>query len=101
MPATFINMATVLVGSLIGIFFRNRIKEKYVETIFAAIALCTAAIGIMSAVKTEHIIVVIVCQDMAERQALPRARGQQPLRRGIRIRKHPVLRGLHDHHGLS
>ncbi len=61
MPATFINMATVLVGSLIGIFFRNRIKEKYVETIFAAIALCTAAIGIMSAVKTEHIIVVIVC----------------------------------------
>jgi uncharacterized membrane protein YqgA involved in biofilm formation len=61
MPATFINMATVHVGSLIGIFFRNRIKEKYVETIFAAIALCTAAIGIMSAVKTEHIIVVIVC----------------------------------------
>ena len=61
MPATFINMATVLVGSLIGIFFSSRIKEKYIQTIFAAIALCTAAIGIMSAVKTQHIIVVIVC----------------------------------------
>ncbi|MBO4832347.1 MAG: DUF554 domain-containing protein [Oscillospiraceae bacterium] len=61
MPATFINMATVLVGSLIGIFFRNRIREKYIETIFAAIALCTAAIGIMSAVKTSHILIVIVC----------------------------------------
>lgn len=61
MPATFINMATVLVGSLIGIFFRNRIKEKYIETIFAAIALCTAAIGIMSAIKTSHILIVIVC----------------------------------------
>ena len=61
MPATFINMATVLVGSLIGIFFSSRIKEKYIQTIFAAIALCTAAIGVMSAVKTQHIIVVIVC----------------------------------------
>ena len=61
MPATFINMATVLVGSLVGIFFRNRIKEKYIETIFAAIALCTAAIGIMSAIKTSHILIVIVC----------------------------------------
>ncbi len=61
MPATFINMATVLVGSLIGIFFRNRIKEKYIQTIFAAIALCTAAIGVMSAIKTNNIIIVIVC----------------------------------------
>lgn len=61
MPATFINMATVLVGSLAGIFFRNRIKEKYIQTLIAAIALCTAAIGIMSAIKTSNIIIVIVC----------------------------------------
>ena len=61
MPATFINMGTVLVGSLIGIFFRDRIKEKYVQTLIAAIALCTAAIGIMSAIKTSNILIVIVC----------------------------------------
>ena len=61
MPATFINMATVLVGSLAGIFFRNRIKEKYIQTLIAAIALCTAAIGVMSAIKTSNIIIVIVC----------------------------------------
>lgn len=61
MPAVFVNMATVIVGSLLGIAFRRKIKENLLETIVAALALCTAVIGVMSAVKSESILAVIIC----------------------------------------
>lgn len=61
MLAVFVNMATVLIGSAIGILFRNRIKESYVRTIICALALVTFVIGISSAIQTQDILCVIVC----------------------------------------
>lgn len=61
MLAVFVNMATVLIGSAIGILFRNKIKESYVKAIISALALVTFVIGISSAVTTQNLLCVIVC----------------------------------------
>ncbi|MBR5095173.1 MAG: DUF554 domain-containing protein [Oscillospiraceae bacterium] len=60
MIAVFVNMATVLVGSLLGIFFRDRLKESFQNAIMKALALCTAVIGVSSAIKTEDLLCVII-----------------------------------------
>lgn len=61
MPAVFVNVATVVAGSLIGILGRNRLREKYQAALMTALALCTAVIGISSAIATENILCVILC----------------------------------------
>ena len=60
MIAVFVNMATVLVGSLLGILFRNRLKESMQNALMKALALCTAVIGISSAVQTKELLCVIL-----------------------------------------
>ena len=61
MLAVFVNMATVRIGSAIGILFRNKIKENYIKTIITALALVTFVIGITSAITTQDLLCVIVC----------------------------------------
>ncbi len=61
MLAVFVNMATVLLGSAIGILFRKFIKEKFVSAVISALALVTVLIGITSAIGTEDILCVIIC----------------------------------------
>ena len=61
MLAVFVNMATVLLGSAIGILFRKRIKESYTKAIISALALVTIVIGVSSAVTTQNLLCVIVC----------------------------------------
>lgn len=61
MPAVFVNMATVLLGSAVGILFRNKIKQSFINTIISALALVTVLIGITSAVETNDILCIIIC----------------------------------------
>lgn len=61
MLAVFVNMATVLLGSTIGILFRKAIKEKFVSAVIRALALVTILIGISSAIETEDILCIIIC----------------------------------------
>ena len=61
MIAVFVNMATVFLGSLIGIFFRNKIKKEYIDTLIAALALITIVIGVSSAIKTTDFLCLIIC----------------------------------------
>lgn len=61
MIAVLVNTLTVLLGSTIGLIFRNRIKQNVVDCIFSALALLTAVIGIGSAVKGENTLCLIVC----------------------------------------
>ena len=60
MIAVFVNMATVLVGSFLGILFRNRLKESFQNALMKALALCTVVIGISSAVETQALLCVIL-----------------------------------------
>ncbi|MBR1456398.1 MAG: DUF554 domain-containing protein [Oscillospiraceae bacterium] len=61
MIAVFVNMATVLVGSLLGILFRNRLKVELQNAVMRALALCTFVIGISSAITTQELLCVIIC----------------------------------------
>lgn len=61
MTAVFINMATVILGSSLGIIFRNRIKQEYINSVIAALGLVTIVIGITSAIETENLLCVIIC----------------------------------------
>lgn len=60
MPAVLINVATVLLGSLIGLLCKKGIPEKFSNAIMTGLALCTLYIGISGALKGENTIVVII-----------------------------------------
>ncbi len=61
MPAVLVNTVCVLVGSLIGILFRDRLKEGLRNALMKALGLCTLLIGIMSAVETNAVLCVVLC----------------------------------------
>lgn len=60
MLAVFVNMATVIAGSLIGIFLRSRLRESFRVGLMKALALCTVVIGVSSAIGTGNILCVII-----------------------------------------
>lgn len=60
MIAVFVNMGTVLLGSMIGIVFRNRLKESFQNALMKALALCTVLIGVSSAIGTQELLCVII-----------------------------------------
>ena len=60
MPAVLVNMGTVIVGSLLGILFRNRLKEELQKALMKALALCTILIGVSSAIQTQALLCVIL-----------------------------------------
>ena len=61
MPAVFVNVGTVLAGSLIGILLRSRLKQKLLDALIVGLALCTGLIGVQSALGTADVLCVIVC----------------------------------------
>ena len=61
MPATFINAALVLLGSLLGMLFKDHIGARFHSILTHALGLCVLGIGISSAVGTENTLCVIVC----------------------------------------
>ena len=61
MIAVLVNVATVLLGSSIGLVFRNKINEKLTKAVICALALVTVLIGLSSALGTADILCVIIC----------------------------------------
>ena len=61
MLATFINAALILIGSAIGLLFRNRISQRFAAVVTHALGLCVMGIGITSLVGTENTLCVIIC----------------------------------------
>ena len=61
MTAVFVNVATVLLGSTVGLIFRNKINEKFTKAVISALALVTILIGIDSALDTADILCIIIC----------------------------------------
>ena len=56
-----VNTIAVLAGSLIGILFRNRLKESLRNSVMKALGLCTILIGVMSAIQTKELLCIILC----------------------------------------
>lgn len=61
MIAVLVNTVTVLLGSTIGLIFRNKINEKFTAAVISALALVTVLIGLSSALDTADILCVIIC----------------------------------------
>ncbi len=61
MLATIINMVLVLIGSAIGLLFKNLISERLVSILTKALGLCVLGIGISNVISSENMLCVIVC----------------------------------------
>ena len=61
MIAVFVNMLTVIVGSLLGILLRKRLKASLQEALMKALGLCTVVIAVSSAIATANLLCVILC----------------------------------------
>ena len=60
MLGTIVNAIAIIVGSFIGLVFRGGIPAKYAETVMQAMGLAVILIGIMAAIQTEDLLLVIV-----------------------------------------
>lgn len=61
MLATIINVILVLVGSMVGLLFRNLISERLMSILTHALGLCVLGIGISNMLGTQDTLCVIVC----------------------------------------
>jgi uncharacterized membrane protein YqgA involved in biofilm formation len=59
MTGTFINIAAILIGGTIGLFFGARIPERYKDTVIAGMGLFTAAMGLQMFLKSENQLIVL------------------------------------------
>ena len=72
---TIVNVATVVVGALLGIALGNRIPERTKETVTSVLGLFTVVIGGLSVVSMNS-------SALADEHAHPRWRARRPERRG-------------------
>ncbi len=59
MLGTVVNAAAIIVGSLLGFIFRRGIPQRYTNTVMSGIALSVLLIGIMGAIETQQILLLI------------------------------------------
>ena len=60
MLGVLVNVATVLIGSAIGLVFKKGISEKYTDAVMKGIGLCTLMIGVQGTLKGENQLVAII-----------------------------------------
>lgn len=59
MTGTFLNIATVLIGGVIGLIFGARIPDKLKATVISGMGLFVAAMGLQMFLKTENPLIVL------------------------------------------
>jgi uncharacterized membrane protein YqgA involved in biofilm formation len=59
MTGTFLNIAAVLIGGMIGLIFGARIPDNLKSTVIAGMGLFTAAMGLQMFLKTENPLIVL------------------------------------------
>jgi uncharacterized membrane protein YqgA involved in biofilm formation len=59
MTGTILNVATVLVGSVLGTLLGNRLPDKVRETVVHGLGLTTLVIGLSLALKTQNILIAL------------------------------------------
>lgn len=60
MIGTFVNVGSIVLGSLIGSLAKKRIPERLTDTIVKGMALCVILVGISGALKYHSIITVVI-----------------------------------------
>jgi len=59
MTGTLLNIATVLIGGMIGLVFGARIPERFKSTVIAGMGLFTFAMGVQMFLKTDNPLIVL------------------------------------------
>lgn len=57
---TIVNVAAVILGSLIGIIIKKGIKDEYKKVVMDSVGLTVIIIGLMGAIKSENIVLIII-----------------------------------------
>lgn len=60
MTGTFVNVAAIIGGGLVGLMFRKGISENYKETVISGVGLSVVLIGLKSALMAGNLLLVIV-----------------------------------------
>ncbi len=60
MLGTFVNIAAIIAGGLVGLVFKGRVSDKYNKTIVQAISLGVILIGLKSAFQCDDFILIII-----------------------------------------
>ena len=55
-----VNVATVLIGSTLGLLLKKGISQKYTDAVMIGIGLCTVCIGVSGMLKGENTLVAII-----------------------------------------
>ena len=61
MQATVVNVILVLIGSAVGLLFKNLISDKLTAALTRALGLCVLGVGVSSLTGTRDMLCVIVC----------------------------------------
>ena len=59
MTGTLINVATILIGGMLGLIFGTRVPERLKATVISGMGLFTGAIGMQMFLKTENSLIVL------------------------------------------
>lgn len=59
MTGTILNIAAILIGGAVGVFFGNRLAERVRQTLVAGLGLFTAVIGLSMAFKSQQSLIVL------------------------------------------
>ncbi len=60
LTGTFVNTATVIVGSLFGLLLGKALPERFSKALMTALGFCTAYIGITGCLKGQNTLIVIL-----------------------------------------
>ncbi|MBW1866395.1 MAG: DUF554 domain-containing protein [Deltaproteobacteria bacterium] len=60
MLGTVVNAIAIIFGSLIGLVFKGGIPAKYSETVMQSMGLAVILIGVMAAIQTDDLLLVII-----------------------------------------
>lgn len=60
MLGVLVNVATVIIGSVIGLVFKKGISQKFTDAVMIGIGLCTIMIGVQGMLKGENQLVTII-----------------------------------------
>lgn len=56
---TVANVAAILGGTILGLFLKRGLPEKWKQTIMQGVALCIVVVGLQMALKTENIVICV------------------------------------------
>jgi uncharacterized membrane protein YqgA involved in biofilm formation len=59
MTGTFINVAAILIGGTIGLFFGSRIPERFKNTVIAGMGIFTSALGMQMFLDSKNSLIVL------------------------------------------